>query len=59
VGTRPAHGLFDVLERAAKLSWALGEKGTLPLILYAKKDELTSQGTQPEHPCPWGGAGGA
>ena len=40
VSTRPVHGLFKVLERAAKLSWALNEKGTLPLLLYAKKDEL-------------------
>ena len=40
VSRRPAHGLFNVLERAAKLSWALGEKGTLPLLLYAQKDKL-------------------
>ena len=40
VSMRPVHGLSKVLERAAKLSWALGEKGTLPLLIYAKKDKL-------------------
>ena len=40
VDGRRAYGLFNVLERAAQLSWALQEKDTLPLRLYAKKDEL-------------------
>jgi len=40
VDTRPAYGLFKTLERATHLSWALNEKGTLPLLIYAKKNEL-------------------